>query len=141
MCDLLNYRDWTRCTREIKAVWDYVLPIFFLLRLFWCTISVWRGKSRLPPHPPAVSEMSVYRDTIDKRIVLPCDFTLRFHETDGGSSVNYQSAFKLRLAPKSIDESFNLHIYSNLNVHYFYNSYIRVASLIQYLAPLILFKK
>lgn len=75
------------------------------------------GKSWLPSHPSTVSEMSVYRDTIDERIVLPCDFTLRFHETDGGSGVNYQPAFKLR--PIDISEHFNLHILSNLIVHYF----------------------
>lgn len=86
------------------------------------------GKSWLPPHPPAASEMSVYRGTIGKRIVLPCDFTLRFHETDGGSGVNYQSAFKLRLAPEiGIDERFNPNTPISPCIIF---SYIRIASLI-----------
>lgn len=78
------------------------------------------GKSWLLSHPSAVSEMSVYRDTIDKRIVLPCDFTLRFHETDGGSGVNYQPAFKLRVAPESRSASASICTYSRICVHYFY---------------------
>lgn len=73
------------------------------------------GKFWLPPHPPAVSEMSVYQDTIDKRIVLPCDFTLRFHETDGGSGVNYQPAFKLRLAPESGSASASICTYAQIS--------------------------
>lgn len=100
-CDLLNYTDRTRCTREIRAVWDCCFPSSSFSVYSDARSLFGVGKSWLPSHPPAVSEMSVYRGTIDKRIVLPCDFTLRFHETDGGSGVNYQSAFKLRPDPDS----------------------------------------
>lgn len=113
--DLLNYTDRTRCTREITAARLHCYSfLFFSLSYLGARSLFGELHTYLPPAssslPPTRDEMSVYRDMIDKRIVLLRDFTLRFLETAGGSDVNYRPAAELTRPRIEISWRFNLHV-------------------------------